>query len=236
LGPDVPGYRPAVRRLTRFAVTLILAASLLYMASDAVPPAWIHRLADVTGLGDIVASIPGFRTDAPGGDEEALSSAAPVVAGDDIGAGGKPLAGSRPEDSGEDVVSSAPSGAPLEFPAPPAPDFVIHFSPDSDSLETDGWNALDSAALLLREQPDRIALITDAGHGTETRHSEPELAGARIASVQQYLLAAGIDRQRLRVGRQAAPDARQPPGDPGAGDAVGDEQFVYISVSDSPSP
>ena len=235
VGEDEPDSRPVaaagsrgpVRRLARFGITLALVASLLYVAMDAVPPAWIGRLAAVSGLGD--------------GDSGSLDSRAelPVSSGDipaldatrgDVDEDVAPGDGSGREEAGQGVaLEESPATGP-GAPALSAPTFVVNFSSGSDLLESDAWHTLDTAALLLREEPDRIAVITDSGRGPEAQAPDPGLPGARIAAVEQYLMAAGIDRQRLRVRGQASLASEQGPGAPGAGPDGTDDRLVHISI------
>ena len=84
--------------------------------------------------------------------------------------------------------------------------FSVSFSPDSDIREPDTRYALDRAVVMLGEQPDRVALIADFSLDPQSKLYNPELSRARVASVERYLLAAGIDRDRLHIEGRTAHD------------------------------
>jgi outer membrane protein OmpA-like peptidoglycan-associated protein len=59
---------------------------------------------------------------------------------------------------------------------------------------------------MLGEQSDRVALIADISLDPQSKLYDPELSRARVASVERYLLAAGIDRDRLHIEGRTAHD------------------------------
>ena len=84
--------------------------------------------------------------------------------------------------------------------------FLVSFSRDSDILEPDNWSVLDSAVVILNEQPDSIALIADLPRDPRSELYNLEISRARTAAVERYLLAAGVDRHRLHVEGRTVPD------------------------------
>jgi len=135
----------------------------------------------------------------------------------------------------ESVPANPPSGRAV-VPSTSGRTFFVNFSPDSALLESDAWHELDSAALLLRQHPDRVALISDADTASGAADGDEELLGSRITAVEQYLQAAGISRQRLRAGERALPATLRGPGDPEAGSEGLDDRFVFISIGSTLPP
>jgi outer membrane protein OmpA-like peptidoglycan-associated protein len=109
--------------------------------------------------------------------------------------------------------------------------FAVPFARGSDRLAEAARTGLDSAAALLREQPDRHACVlghADRGQGAQT---SIELAARRARAVAQALSGRGVERDRIRAearvgafsGRGNEPGARAVtivvmPADPAAGD------------------
>jgi len=113
-----------------------------------------------------------------------------------------------------------------------SPSFFINFSPNSDLLESDAWHALDSAALLLHEQPDRIAAISHSADEPK----EQGLSQSRITAVEKYLLAAGITRRQLWVEGHTLPGEMQEADTPGVVSTGTDGRFVFIIVGSKLPP
>ena len=108
----------------------------------------------------------------------------------------------------DEIFSEGEGSSPTQFELPEesGPVFSVSFSPDSDILEPDTRYALDRAVVMLGEQSDRVALIADISRDPQSKLYDPELSRARVAAVEQYLLAAGIDRDRLHTEGRTAHD------------------------------
>jgi outer membrane protein OmpA-like peptidoglycan-associated protein len=230
-GPGVAASSPGpLRRLTRLGVTLILVASLLYVTRDAIPPAWTNRFIEMTGLGEFVSRFLPPRADTSGGFEELAPLPVPEAIGENTAERAVPADEIGEEEAGEGALPGEPLAAEPDLPATSAPTFFIYFTSGSDLLESDAWNALDRAALLLRGQSGRIGLITESSGGPGAEHLDSKLSEERIAAVEQYLVAAGVDRQRLRVNGRTSPESVQDPAKFGAEATGTDDRFVRITI------
>jgi hypothetical protein len=72
--------------------------------------------------------------------------------------------------------------------------------------ESENWKALDGAVLLLRQQPDLIALIADLSQESSGELYDSELSRTRVATVECYRMAAGVNRRRLHIQEHTAVD------------------------------
>ena len=77
--------------------------------------------------------------------------------------------------------------------------FQIRFPFDSDAVVPDSYNALDDAVAMLRDQPELFASITGFTDDAGNENYNLALSRKRADAVAQYLVDAGIARQRLRV-------------------------------------
>ncbi|MEZ5501987.1 MAG: AAA family ATPase [Halioglobus sp.] len=110
--------------------------------------------------------------------------------------------------------------------------FLVNFTFDSDVLLPDSHDALDGAVKRLLEQPDSVAAITGFTDSRGDERYNLSLSRKRATAVEQYLIAAGVDRQRLHVegrGVLAAPLAER-----ASGDELDNEpqRVVQIKLSD----
>jgi putative secretion ATPase (PEP-CTERM system associated) len=76
---------------------------------------------------------------------------------------------------------------------------LISFSFDSDDLIADAYLALDRAAKLLREDAARVASITGFTDSRGDSGYNLALSRKRADAVEQYLVDAGVARERLQV-------------------------------------
>jgi outer membrane protein OmpA-like peptidoglycan-associated protein len=77
--------------------------------------------------------------------------------------------------------------------------FLVSFAFDSDDLLPDSHQALDSALEKLRDRPDSFASITGFTDSQGDDHYNLALSRKRADAVEQYLVDAGVARQRLQV-------------------------------------
>jgi putative secretion ATPase (PEP-CTERM system associated) len=217
------------RWFANLGVTLCIVAALLFFTRDAIPPAWTDRLIEVTGSRAVVELVlgPGTATEEVPGFH---------VTDTEAGLAGRALPPAN--SSGEETIPPevvqrddfpSPEASPATAagePAQPEAAYLVNFSADSELLESDAWHALDSVAVLLRERPGHLALVTDLASGPEGDSPDPELSAARVSAVEQYLVAAGIDRHRLLGGVRPGRGLAAADG-PGAGEE-GQRVRIYI--------
>jgi outer membrane protein OmpA-like peptidoglycan-associated protein len=99
------------------------------------------------------------------------------------------------------VASAEPEPISEDMPAEEAPEqtFLIKFPFDSDELIPDSHHVLDNALVMLKENPDSVASITGFTDNRGDKQYNIALSIKRANAVQQYLVSAGIARERLTV-------------------------------------
>jgi len=130
-------------------------------------------------------------------------------AGSEIAAAGKSFIEEPqaiPEES--QVISEEPKVIPeepqvipeekAEEPVP-LPVYLINFSFDSDALIPDSLHVLDSVVVKLEENPASVASITGFTDNLGDKQYNLELSRKRADAVEQYLVAAGVAKERLSV-------------------------------------
>lgn len=97
----------------------------------------------------------------------------------------------------------APAAANVEQAAARSPGgdltMLVGFSPDSTNLDREARFVLDEAVRVLRRNAQNTALITGHPDGLGDEAYNSALSRERALVVEDYLLAAGVDRQRLSV-------------------------------------
>lgn len=185
-------HRGWVGRAASLGITLILAAALVFFARDLVPAEVAQELTRRLGIEEMAWLLSsGVERDARG------SGSSEVMRRD---ASGRVAAHDDRSDFDErnaslddaDVADLSVVSAELER------DFVIQFPSDSDLLDNNAWIALDRAAALLRAQPEWFAVITHGPDQPMDEQGSPDLAMMRMVAVEQYLLTAGVEPDRLR--------------------------------------
>lgn len=182
------------RRLSNLGITLVILAALVYVIRDVIPPSWSDRMTEITGLPRVVELLLGPGTDAVAASaiskmQFETGAVKPEVAELAVPPENQEAFDTRAKIPGreEGAASNSVEG------------FLVNFSADSELLESDAWHALDSAAVIMRAEPDRFAVFTDLASGPVGERPDPELSQTRISAIKQYLVAAGIDRQRLSI-------------------------------------
>jgi outer membrane protein OmpA-like peptidoglycan-associated protein len=110
------------------------------------------------------------------------------------------LAGTASEmASTNEVAEPEAPGDPSSVTQVPEQTFLVNFPFDSDKLIPDSHHVLDSALVMLKENPDSVASITGFADNRGDKHYNLDLSVKRAMAVQQYLVDAGIAQERLLV-------------------------------------
>ncbi len=167
-----------IGRVSSIGITLVVVAALAFFGRDLVPAGVAEQLARRLGVDEFAWLLSSSVQSGPR--ETGPAAEVSDIAVDDP------------------VVDEAGLATPSAIPGEPERSFAIQFPSDSDLLDYDAWITLDRAAALLRAQPELFALIDYRSDQSMDKLSSRELAMVRIAAVEQYLVTAGVERDRLR--------------------------------------
>lgn len=184
--------RSTWQRFSSLGIIAVLVVSLAYMLTSVVSNGVIERLVkmvDISGPPP-TASGPAARGSSVGMTAEVTRSE-PAV----------PMAGASLAKSPAEGSTVPAQSEVLEEPERT---FSVSFTINSDALRTENWNALDSAVVELGRQPDMIVLITDLSQESLGELYDSELYRSRVAAVERYLMAAGVNPRRLHVQEHTA--------------------------------
>lgn len=241
---DEKGLLP---RISSIGITLLIVLALLYIVKDIVPPALVERVVAMAGLEQLIPLDPGLEAKIPVAQETYDARSATEVSTVDAAAEDwaanedlqelmavEPVVGPAAEPAADPTVeptaelSAIEAGLVDSSAAEPLeqPEFPVRFMHNSGLLETEAWHVLDSVALVLRQEPDSIAIIRDEADSAQSE----ELSLARVTVVERYLIAAGIESHRIQIGNPQPPVSALEEGVREADETFPENRFVYVSI------
>ncbi len=113
--------------------------------------------------------------------------------------------------------------------------FLVSFAFDSDDPLPDSHQALDSALEKLRDQPDSFASITGFTDSQGNEYYNLALSRKRADAVEQYLVDAGVARQRLQVEGRGVLTTPVDDQSPGVAFDMEPHRIVQIKLGSDPS-